>query len=103
MTTTVKKTRSVKRAGRSKRSAILVRMDEKTKGRAIKLFKKVGLSANDGMLHLLGLALEDGYLPHVPNAETRKALEEDWADDEKPMTVDELWNSLDDVDLDDLK
>ncbi len=90
MTTTVKKTRSVKKAGGAKQATILVHLDAKTKVKVTKFFKKRGVSTSNGVRILLDQAMEDDYLPHVPNAETIKAIEEGMAEELKPVTISEL-------------
>ncbi|MCC8165303.1 MAG: type II toxin-antitoxin system RelB/DinJ family antitoxin [Planctomycetes bacterium] len=54
-----------------------VRIDTKTKNRAAKFFKRYGLSTSDGVRLLIAQALRAQELPHVPNAETRKALRDE--------------------------
>lgn len=54
-----------------------VRIDTKTKDRAAKFFKRYGLSTSDGVRLLISQALRAKELPHVPNAETRKALRDE--------------------------
>lgn len=51
-----------------------VRIDPKTKDKAAKLFKRFGLSTSDGVRLLINQALRTKDIPHIPNAETRKAL-----------------------------
>ncbi|MDR1612204.1 MAG: type II toxin-antitoxin system RelB/DinJ family antitoxin [Planctomycetota bacterium] len=53
-----------------------VRLDAKTKTRAEKFFKRFGLSASDGVRLLINQAMTEKTLPRIPNAETRKAIEE---------------------------
>lgn len=54
-----------------------VRIDPKTKDKASKFFKRFGLSTSDGVRLLITQALRAKELPHVPNAETRKALRDE--------------------------
>lgn len=53
-----------------------VRIDPKTKDKAAKFFKRFGLSTSDGVRLLITQALRAKELPHIPNAETRKAIED---------------------------
>lgn len=55
---------------------IQVRIDSKMKKKAAKFFKNFGLSTSDGVRLLIAQALQAKDLPHIPNAETRKAMED---------------------------
>jgi len=55
-------------------AVIQIRMDAKTKNKAVKFFKRYGLSTSDGVRLLIVQALRAKELPHVPNAATRRAL-----------------------------
>ncbi len=97
MTTTVKKARSVKKVRKPRLATIQVRLDAKTKGKVAKFFKKRGVSTSGGVRILLDQAMEDDYLPHVPNAETIKAIEEGMAEKGEPVTREELWKMWEEV------
>lgn len=67
-------------------AVIQVRMDAKTKSKAVKLFKRYGLSTSDGVRLLITQALRAKELPHIPNTTTRRAL----MADVEPMADDDL-------------
>lgn len=71
-------------------AVIQVRVDAKTKKRAEKLFKRHGLTTSDGVRILLNQALEEKTMPHVPNAETQKAIEEARAGGGEVVSLSEL-------------
>lgn len=91
MTTTVKKMRTRKT---SSDAEIRVRVDARTKARAARLFKQHGLSTSDGIRLLLDAALVEKELPHVPNAETRKAMEDVRAGRTREISLDDLTKRL---------
>ncbi len=66
------------RRGRKRESTaeIRVRLNAKTKLRAEKFFKRHGMSTGDGVRLLISQAMLEDALPHIPNAETQKAMEE---------------------------
>ncbi len=71
MTTTAK----VRRGRKPENNAeIRVRLNAKTKEKAEKLFKRHGLSTGDGVRLLIDQAVRVKEIPHIPNAETQKAL-----------------------------
>ncbi len=77
--TKTKKPRTTKRAAapsKVTKAMIHVRIDAKTKEKAEKLFKRHGLSTSDGMRLLINQATAEDTLPHIPNAETQKAMED---------------------------
>ena len=55
---------------------IQVRVDARTKNKAVKFFKKFGLSTSDGVRLLITQAMAEKVLPRIPNLETQKAIEE---------------------------
>ncbi len=98
MTTMMKKTRSVKRArtAPAPKATIQVRVDAKTKDRAEKFFKGYGITTSDGVRMFINDALKkkslpfDPGTPHIPNAETRKAIEESISGKGQKYTVEEF-------------
>lgn len=74
MTTTIKQSRARKRSVEPEKAVIQVSLDAKIKSKVTKLFKQHGLSTSDGMRLLINRALEEKDIPHIPNAETRKAI-----------------------------
>ena len=74
----------------AKTEILRARVNAKTKARAEKVFRRIGLTPTEGVnLFFAQVALkngipfmltatetDDGYLPHVPNAETSAALQE---------------------------
>ncbi len=56
---------------------IRVRLNAKTKGKAAKLFRRYGLSTGDGVRLLIDQAIRAKEIPHIPNAETQKALRDE--------------------------
>ncbi len=75
-------------------SLLQVRIDTRTKARAAKLFKRMGLSTSDGVRLLLHQALEAKSIPSIPNAETRKALEDARAGDGEHVRRADLKNRI---------
>lgn len=60
-------------------AVLQVRLDAKTKTRAEKIFKRLGISSADAVRMFFSQTIEEKGLPfqpHIPNAETRKAIEE---------------------------
>ncbi len=89
--TAPKKRRAVKKPVEAEQAVIQVRIDAKTKDKAVRLFKRHGLSTSDGVRMLITQAVRAKDLPHVPNATTRRALlaeVEPMADDE----LEKIWN-----------
>lgn len=59
-----------------------VRIDPKIKAKAEKIFKRLGMSHSDAVRIFYSQAVEEKgmpFVPHIPNAETRKALEDSTA------------------------
>ncbi len=73
-------------ARKTDKAIIQVRVDAKTKDKVARLFKRQGLSTSDGMRLLINQALAETEAGHVPNANTRKAIEEGLAETLKPVT-----------------
>ena len=75
---------------------IQVRIDSTTKNKAAKLFKRFGLSTSDGVRMLINRAIQEKDIPHIPNALTRKTIEDARANrNMKTVTLDDLqkiWN-----------
>ena len=75
---------------------IQVRIDAKKKTRAMRLFKRFGLSTSDAVRMFINQALEEKalpFLPHIPNDETLKAL----AAEVEPMDdggLEKIWNGV---------
>ncbi len=67
-----------------------IRIDRKTKDRAAKFFKRYGLSTSDGVRLLIAQALRAKELPHVPNAETQKALRDENLQEISPDDLTEM-------------
>ena len=98
--TKAKKARTAKKAAAPSKAAkavIQVRVDAKTKDKAEKLFKRHGLSTSDGVRRLIDSAItdEDPWLahrmsPHLPNAESMKAIEEALAGEGEEMTPEDF-------------
>jgi DNA-damage-inducible protein J len=60
-------------------ATIQVRIDPKVKGKAEKIFKRCGMTVSDAIRIFINQAVEEKrlpFVPHIPNAETRKALED---------------------------
>jgi addiction module antitoxin, RelB/DinJ family len=93
MTAMTKKTRARKEPIKSAKAVIQVRVDAKTKSRAEKLFKRFGMSTNDGIRIFLDAVIKEKALPfdpgasHIPNAKTVKAIEEGLAEKLEPVTL----------------
>jgi len=54
-----------------------VRIDSKIKNKIEKYSKRLGVSTSDGVRILLNQGLRMKDLPHIPNAETQKALRDE--------------------------
>lgn len=78
-------------------TVIQVRIDAKTKNKAVRLFKRFGLSTSDGIRLLLAQAIQAKELPHIPNLETRKAVEDAEAGKTERVTTDGLRKLWDDA------
>ncbi len=81
-----------------------MRLNAKTKSRAEKLFKRHGLSTGDGVRLLIDRALREkdpwfahDMSPHIPNAGTRRAIEEGLAEKLEPATLEEIRKMWDDA------
>lgn len=78
-------------------AVIQVRIDAKMKTKAARLFKRFGMSTSDGVRLLLAQAIQEKDLPHIPNAETRKAIEECRAGGGEVITLDDLKKQWDEA------
>ena len=76
---------------------IRVRLNAETKDKAEKLFRSYGLSTGDGVRLLIDQAVYSKEIPHIPNAETRKTIEDGLAENPEPMTRAEFRKFLDEA------
>ncbi len=95
--TKAKKPRTATRAvapSKAAKAVIQVRVDAKTKDKAEKFFKRHGVSTGDGMRLLINQAMAEDALPHIPNAETQKAMEDVLAGQTEHVSLSELKTRL---------
>lgn len=100
-------TKNDKRARKTSQAAdkaeIRVRIDAKTKSKAERYFKRYGMTTGAGVRLLLDRMLKekeplfDPDAPHVPNAVTRKAIEDAEVGKLTRVTVDDLQKIWDDA------
>ncbi len=95
------KTRRGRESGKS--AEIRVRLNAKTKSRAEKFFKRYGITTSDGVRMFINNALKEKMLPfdpgtpHIPNAESLKAIEESLAGGGEIVTLTDLRKQWDEA------
>lgn len=60
-------------------TVLQVRMNAKVRSKAEKIFKRLGMSSSDAVRMFMAQTIEEEGLPfqpHIPNAESRKAIKE---------------------------
>ena len=82
----------------SESSVIQVRIDARDKTRAARLFRRLGMSTSDAVRLFIAQAIREKglpFLPHIPNAETRRALAD--ASDGLPVAMEDLKRQWDEA------
>lgn len=92
MTTTNKK-RAAKKTSAANDAEIRVRIDARTKNKAERIFKRLGMSSSDAVRIFLSQTIEEKGLPfqpHILNPESRKAIEESLSGEGEITTIEDV-------------
>ncbi len=100
MTKATRKQRVARKRPEAPKVIIQVRLDAKTKNKAERIFKRLGMSSSDAIRIFFSQTVEEQGLPfqpHILDAESRLAIEESLSGGGEVITVDDLQRQWDET------